>query len=159
MSLSVRRYVKEDFFKIKVPLASYFAVFKVLKSGTLTQGRFVSELEKRASDLHGWKYGIAVSSGTAALHLSLIDAGVKELDEVILSAYSFVASANTVELCKAKPLFCDTEDGSFLTSFETMYEKISSSTKAIMPIYEFGSVFSEEVTEIKNKDLYSLTSS
>ena len=76
----------------------------ILKSGNLVQGKKVKELESFTSKYTKSKYAISLNSGTATLHLSLISLGVKEGDEVIVPAFSYIATANVVELVGAKPI-------------------------------------------------------
>ena len=86
------------------------AVLKVLEENTfLTTGPWVSEFEKKMCNYIGCQYGVAVNSGTAALHCATFAAGIQEDDEVIVPAISFVASANCVLYQKGTPVFCDIE--------------------------------------------------
>src|SRR3989344_4239233 len=82
-------------------------VLKTLRSGTLSIGPFVNAFEKKFARIIGTRYAIAVSSGTAGLHLALIAAGIKPSDEVITTPFSFVASANAILYVGAKPVFAD----------------------------------------------------
>ncbi len=83
------------------------AVVDVLKSDWLTQGTKIKEFEERLTEYCGSKYAVAVSSGTAALHLACLAAGIKEGDEVITSPITFAASANCALYVGAKPVFVD----------------------------------------------------
>jgi dTDP-4-amino-4,6-dideoxygalactose transaminase len=83
------------------------AVRSVLESGWLTQGPWVKKLEVAFADRHGVRYARACSSGTTALHLALIAAGVSPDDEVIVPAFTWIASANVVVHCGATPIFVD----------------------------------------------------
>ena len=84
------------------------AVLKVLEENTfLTTGPWVSDFEKKMCTYIGSQYGVAVNSGTAALHCATSAAGIQENDEVIVPSISFVASANCVLYQKATPVFCD----------------------------------------------------
>jgi perosamine synthetase len=113
-------------------------VVRVLKSGMLVQGKEVAQLEKDFADYIGVKYATAVSSGTATLHLALTAMGVQKHDEVIVPAFSYVATANVVELVGATPVFVDVEANSFNIDVSLIEQHISSKTKAIMPVHEFG---------------------
>lgn len=72
-------------------------------------GEFVSRFEKMVVEYTGAKYAVAVSNGTLALHIALLLAGVREGDEVVSQALTFVATANAISYCRAKPLFVDSD--------------------------------------------------
>lgn len=114
------------------------AVSHVLHSGMLVQGVVVEELETKLADYIGVKHAIAVSSGTSSLHLALIALGIGDGDEVIVPAFSFIATANVVELVGAKPIFVDIEQTTFNIDVTQIEEKITARTKAIIPVHEFG---------------------
>ena len=80
------------------------AVAEVLKHGDLTCGSKINEMENALCEVTGAKYAVAVSNGTAALHLAALAAGFGEGDEVIVSAITFAASANCILYCGAKPV-------------------------------------------------------
>ena len=133
------QYIDEDDIK---------AVVDVLKSDWLTQGSKVKEFEKALSDYTGAKYAVAVSSGTAALHLACLVAGISKGDEVITSAITFVASANCVFYCGAKPLFADVDPVTANITSESISQRINSKTKAFIPVH-FGG-FSCDMKAIKS---------
>ena len=83
------------------------SVTKVLKTGNLVQGEKVKELESFNNKYTKTKHTIAVSSGTATMHLALVALGIKKGDEVIVPAFSYIATANVVELVGATPIFVD----------------------------------------------------
>jgi dTDP-4-amino-4,6-dideoxygalactose transaminase len=83
------------------------AVVEALRSDWITQGPKIAEFEKRVADYCNVKFAVAVSSGTAALHLACLAAGISNGDEVITSPITFVASANCVLYVGAKPVFAD----------------------------------------------------
>ena len=113
-------------------------VAKVLHSGMLVQGKFVEELENNFAQLSSAKYASALSNGTATLHLALIALGIKAGDEVIVPAFSYMATANVVELVGAKPIFVDIDITTFNIDVTKIEAAISSKTKAIIPVHEFG---------------------
>jgi dTDP-4-amino-4,6-dideoxygalactose transaminase len=99
---------------IKVPIAKPIIgdeeienVVEVLKSGMIAQGPKVEEFEQRFADWVGAEYGIAVNSGTAALHTALLSCGIGEGDEVITTPFTFIASGNSIVYTGAKPIFAD----------------------------------------------------
>jgi dTDP-4-amino-4,6-dideoxygalactose transaminase len=114
------------------------AVTKVLKSGQLAQGVRVSELEKAFAELHGAKFGVAVNSGTSALHLALLAAGIRAGHEVIVPAISFAATANAVAITGAKPVFVDISINTFNVDIKKIRAAITPRTKAIVPVHLFG---------------------
>ena len=113
-------------------------VNEVLRSGMLVQGPFVQKLEEAFADYHNVKHAIAVSNGTATLHLALKVLGIGPGDEVIVPAFSYVATANVVELVGATCVFVDIDKTSFNLDVKEIEQKITSKTKAIIPVHEFG---------------------
>lgn len=113
-------------------------VVEVLKSGMLVQGKYVNLLEDRFAGFVGTKYAVAVSNGTASLHIALKAHGIGAGDEVIVPAFSYIATANVVELVGATPIFVDIEASTFNLDVNKIEEKITSKTKAIIPVHEFG---------------------
>lgn len=114
------------------------AVVEVLNSGMLVQGKFVEKLEHGFISLTKSKYASAVSNGTATLHLALKTLGIGPGDEVIVPAFSYVATANVVELVGAKPVFVDIDLSTFNIDVTKIENVITSATKAIIPVHEFG---------------------
>ena len=114
------------------------SVTKVLKTGNLVQGEKVKELESYNNKYTKTKHTIAVSSGTATMHLALVALGIKEGDEVIVPAFSYIATANVVELVGATPIFVDIDPQTFNIDVNKIEELITKNTKAIIPVHEFG---------------------
>lgn len=113
-------------------------VVKVLKSNWLTQGPKVLEFEKALAKYCGAKYAVAVSSGTAALHLAYLVAGLRKGDEVITTPNTFAATSNMLLATGARPVFCDIRSDTFNID-ETKIEKlITRKTKAIVPVHFAG---------------------
>jgi len=123
------------------------AVMEVLDSGMLAQGKRVSELEDRFAELCGVNYAVATSSGTTALHLALLSNGVGPGDEVITSAFTFIASANSILYTGAKPVFVDIDEETFNISPAAVEAAITPKTKAIMPISLYGQLADMEAFE------------
>jgi perosamine synthetase len=113
-------------------------VVKVLKSGMLVSGKKVLEFEDRVSKYLSVDDCIAVANGTATLHLCLVACGIGPGDEVIVPAFSYVATANVVELVGAKPVFIDIDINTFNIDVELIERAITKKTKAIIPVHEFG---------------------
>jgi dTDP-4-amino-4,6-dideoxygalactose transaminase len=115
------------------------AVLKVLHSKWLSIGPVTERFEKAFSEYLGGGHAIAVSNGTAALHLALVAVGVKEGDEVILPSLTFVATANSVLYVGAKPVFADIggADDLNISPWE-IEKKITKKTKAILVMHYGG---------------------
>ena len=113
-------------------------VLKVLRSGTLSLGPYTEQFEKEFAKTVGTKYAVAVSSGTAALHVALVAAGIGKGDEVITSPFSFVASSNSILYCGAKPVFADIDPTTYNIDPTKIEKLITRKTKAIMPVHIFG---------------------
>jgi len=114
------------------------AVKEPILSGWLTQGPKVSEFEKNFALHHKVDYALAVTSCTTGLHLALAAIGVGVDDEVIVPAFTWIATANVVLYCGAKPIFVDIEEHTFNINPELIAEKITEKTKAVIPVHLFG---------------------
>lgn len=114
------------------------AVVRVLQSGMLIQGKEVEALENNIAQYLNIKHAIAVSNGTASLHLALIAFGIGKGDEVIVPALSYIATANVVELVGATPVFADINIDTFNIDTSLIERSITKHTKAIIPVHEFG---------------------
>jgi dTDP-4-amino-4,6-dideoxygalactose transaminase len=114
------------------------SVLGPLRSGWLVQGPKVREFEEKWSAFTGVKHSIAVTSATTALHLSLAALGIGPDDEVIVPAFTWIATANVVEHLGASVVFCDIELDTFNLDVKQLAEKITSRTRAILPVHLFG---------------------
>ncbi|HKJ13063.1 MAG TPA: DegT/DnrJ/EryC1/StrS family aminotransferase [Ornithinimicrobium sp.] len=115
------------------------AVDRVLRSGTLSQGPEVAAFESEFSaELVAGRECVAVNSGTSGLHLSLLAAGVGSGDEVIVPSFTFAATANAVALTGASPVFADIEAQTFTLDPGSVAERLTSRTKAILPVHLYG---------------------
>lgn len=114
------------------------AVDRVLLSGGLAQGPEVEAFENEFSEHISNRHCIAVNSGTSALHLALLAAGIGKGDEVIVPSFSFAATANAVSLAGAKPIFVDIEEDYFSIDVRKIEESITTKTRAIMPVHLYG---------------------
>lgn len=120
-----------------------------LKSGQLTLGKQVKLFENRFAKFQGMKYGVGISSATAGLHLSLLSLNVKEKDEVIVPAKTFISTANAAVYCNAKPIFCDVDEETFLIDPLKLKKLITKKTKAIIPVHVAGNICRmDEILEI-----------
>jgi len=113
-------------------------IASVLASGILTTGPKVLQLEHAIAGYLGVKHAIAVSSGTAALHLALLALGIQPGDEVIIPDFSFPATANSVRLAGATPICCDIDPTTFNIDPIRIKRLIGRNTKALMPVHQFG---------------------
>ena len=114
------------------------AVVDVLHSGNLVQGRVVEQFEHRFAEIVGAKHAVAVSSGTAALHLALLAHGVGPGDEVITTPFSFIATANAILYAGARPVFVDIRPDTFNIDPELIEERITGRTRVILPVHLYG---------------------
>ncbi len=145
--------------KINVPIAKTSllsseiqSVLEPLKSGWLVQGSKVAEFEKKWSNFTGAQNSIAVTSCTSALHLSLAALGFGPGDEAVVPAFTWISTANVVEHLGGKVIFCDIDPISFNIDVNQIESKISSKTKAIIPVHLFGlSADMNPINEIAKK--------
>ena len=119
------QYIDEDDIK---------AVVDVLKSDYLTCGPKIGELEARLCEVTHAKYAVAVSNGTAALHVACMAAGIEPGDEVITTPITFAASANCVVYCGATPVFADINPETYNIDPESIRKYITPKTKAVVAV-------------------------
>ena len=122
----------------KVGRQERVAVNRVLKSGMLAAGKEVSAFENEFSNYVDGRICVAVNSGTSALHLAFLAAGIGPGDEVIVPSFSFAATANSVVLAGARPVFADIEPIFFNIDPKSVESLINNRTKAIMPVHLYG---------------------
>lgn len=115
-----------------------FAVEEVLRSGRIAQGPKVKEFEENFASYIGSEYAVATNSGTSALHIALLAAGIKESEGVVTSPFSFISTTNSILFCNAKPTFVDIDEKTFNINSDLILEKITSKTKAILPVHLHG---------------------
>ncbi len=128
------------------------AVTRVLESGKLVNGPVVEEFEKRLAEYLDMPHAVCVSSGTAALHLSLLAADIHPGDEVIVPAFTFPATANAVEMVGAMPVFIDCESDGVNIDPMQIEKAVNGRTKAIMPVHAFGvPADMDKILEISSK--------
>jgi perosamine synthetase len=114
------------------------SVLDPLRSGWLVQGPKVREFEEKWSAFTGAKHSIAVTSCTTGLHLSLAALGFGPGDEAIVPAFTWIATANVIEHLGGKVVFCDIDLRTFNLDVKQLESKITSKTKAIIPVHLFG---------------------
>jgi len=157
--------MKKDFFKdstIKFPAYEPWIskddkriVNKTLDQSMLTLGPQLEKFEAGFCKYTKSKYAIAVSNGTAALHLSLKALGIKEHDEVIIPDLTFVADASAILASNAKPVIVDINENDFFLSISNLKKNITKRTKAIIPVHIYGQVCNiDEVLDVaRDNDL------
>jgi dTDP-4-amino-4,6-dideoxygalactose transaminase len=118
--------------------AELAAVADVVRTGQLTMGPKVEELERALAGAVGTAHAAVVSSGTAALHLALLALEIGPGDEVIVPAYTFPATANAVELCGATAVLADVDPDTFNLDVAAVAAAVTSRTRAVMAVHLFG---------------------
>jgi dTDP-4-amino-4,6-dideoxygalactose transaminase len=113
-------------------------ILSCLRTGWLGTGPKVAQLEREFCDYKGAPYAVAVNSCTAALHLSMLAAGIGPGDEVITTALTFCATVNTIIHAGAKPVLVDVDPATFNIDPREVAAKITSHTKAIIPVHFAG---------------------
>ena len=129
--------------KIQIALPStgeeeWQAVREPIMTGWLTSGPKVREFERLFAERHNVKHAIAVTSCTTALHLALAALDIKEGDEVLVPAFTWVSTANAVLFCNATPVFVDVDPKTFNIDPNDIAHRITERTKAIIPVHLFG---------------------
>ena len=151
--------MKKDFFedkKIKFPAYEPWIsdedkkiVEKTLTQSMLTLGPQLEKFENDFCKYSKAKYAVAVTNCTAALHLSLMALGIKKDDEVIIPDLTFVADANAILACNAKPVIVDINKENFFLSISNIKKNITKKTKAIIPVHIYGQVCNiEEILDV-----------
>jgi dTDP-4-amino-4,6-dideoxygalactose transaminase len=114
------------------------AVRTVIESGWLTQGPTVARFERAFAEQHHVRHALATTSCTTALHLALEAAGVGPGDEVIVPAFTWVATANAVLYCGATPVLCDIDLTTFNIDVDAAATLVTERTAAVLPVHLFG---------------------
>ena len=114
-------------------------VLDAIDSGWVSSiGPYIDKFEAAFAGYHGVKHAIATHSGTSALHLALVAAGIEEGDEVIVPDLTFVATANSVRYCNAIPILTDVSNADWNISPEAIRGSLTAKTKAIIPVHLYG---------------------
>ena len=128
------------------------AALEVLSSANYILGKNVAEFEKEFAEYIGVKHAISVGNGTDALVIALKAMGIGEGDEVITTPFTFFATAESISAVGATPVFVDVDKNTFNIDVTKVEEKITSKTKAIMPVHIFGqSADMDEINKIAKK--------
>ena len=114
------------------------AINAVLESGHFVLGEHVEAFEREFATYCGTRYGVAVNSGTSALHLALLALGIGPGDEVITVPFTFVATVAAIQYTGARPVFVDIDPTSYTLDPNQLESAIGSSTKAIIPVHLYG---------------------
>lgn len=122
----------------RVQSAVVHAVSEVLNSGQFILGPNVRALEEEVASYHGVKHAVSVASGTDALHLALLAAGVGKGDEVITTPFTFIATLEAIYYCGATPVFADIDPHTMNLDPAAAAGAITERTRAIMPVHLFG---------------------
>jgi perosamine synthetase len=114
------------------------AIEAVKSSWISSKGKFITEFEEKFAEYCGVKYGIATANGTVALHLALVALNIGKGDEIIVPDLTFIATANVVTYCNAKSVFIDSHPDYWCIDPKKIEEKITTKTKAIIPVHLYG---------------------
>ena len=114
------------------------AVMQVLRSGRLVQGQEVAAFEDEFAAIVGGHTCVAVNSGTSALHLGLLAAGIGPGDEVVVPSFTFAATANAVAMTGATPVFADIEPDTFCLDPDAVAAAVTARTAAVLPVHLYG---------------------
>ncbi|AEM72855.1 DegT/DnrJ/EryC1/StrS family aminotransferase [Caldicellulosiruptor acetigenus] len=150
MSLKEKKYI--SFYRPDISDAEIEEVIATLKSGWLAKGPKTIEFEEKFAQFVGAKHAIGMNSCTAALHISLLAAGIGAGDEVITTPMTFAATVNTIIHTGAKPVLVDIESESGCIDVNKIEEKITKKTKAIVPVHYGGQACDlDRIYEIADK--------
>jgi perosamine synthetase len=117
------------------------AVSEVIRSGMLASGPKVAAFEEAFAAYCGTKHAVTTCNGTASLYVGMLAAGIGRGDEVIVPAFTFFATASSVSICGAKPVFADVDPRTYCIDPDSLLEQITGKTKAVMGVHLFGQPF------------------
>src|SRR4029453_1144050 len=135
--------MKVPFLDLKAHHAPFIEKFdrafhEVIESSAFAGGPFVEKFEEEFAALSGSPYAIGVGNGTDALWLTLLALGIGEGDEVITVPNTFIATAEAITYCKARPVFVDVDQDTFTMHPAKLENSLTKRTKAIIPVHLFG---------------------
>jgi len=114
------------------------AIESILQSSQFIQGKAVADFEKPFASLHGMKHCVGLGSGTDALHILLSALGIGREDEVVTVSHTFIATAETISLTGAKPVFIDIDPETYTLDPPKLESVITKKTRAIIPVHLYG---------------------
>jgi dTDP-4-amino-4,6-dideoxygalactose transaminase len=128
------------------------AIQRVVQNGQFILGPEVKAFEEEMAAYCGTKYAVGVASGTDALHLALLACGIKSGDEVITTPFTFIATAESIAKCSAKPVFADIDPRTYNIDPSQIESKITKKTQAILPVHLYGQPAAmESILEMSKK--------
>ena len=133
--------IRKDFLPLSRPSIGEKEILEVtecLKSGWITTGPLCKAFEEKFCELTGASYALAVSSGTAGMHLMLLALGIKRGDEIITPSMTFASTLNMITLCGARLVFVDIHYDTLNINADLIEEKITERTKGIIPVHFAG---------------------
>ncbi|HEO63725.1 MAG TPA: DegT/DnrJ/EryC1/StrS family aminotransferase, partial [Candidatus Omnitrophica bacterium] len=113
-------------------------IASVIKKGSFILGEELARFESEFASYCGVKYAVGVNSGTDALRLALLSLGIKAQEEVIVPAFTYIATAMAVSYTGARPVFCDINEEDYNIDLNDLKKKITPKTKAIIPVHLYG---------------------
>jgi len=127
-------------------------VYRVIQSGWISEGKETKKFEDNYKKYVGTKYAIATTSGTAAIFLALVGAGIKPGDEVIVPNITFIATVSAVKLAGATPVLAEVREDNFTISIDSVRRKITKKTSAVIPVHLNGRTTElNELIELSDK--------
>src|SRR5512146_2221383 len=137
----ISRFMDNTFLPMATPVLGdreLELITETIRSGWVALGDYIGRFEAGFSSFCGTSHGVAVTSGTSALHLALATLGIKSGDEVIVPALTHIAVANAVRLVGGRLVPVDSEHGSWNLDPEQVKTKLTSSTKAVIAVHLYG---------------------
>jgi dTDP-4-amino-4,6-dideoxygalactose transaminase len=142
--------LKEQYSGIKTEIGA--AIQSVLESGQFSSGNHVAAFESEFAEYCGSRYGIGLNSGTSALHLAMLAAGVGLGDEVITVSFTFVATVAAICYAGASPVLIDIDPKSFTMDADQLEDAITERTKAIIPVHLYGQpAYMDRIVQIAHR--------
>tara|TARA_Y100000996_G_scaffold415532_1_gene410879 strand:+ start:4437 stop:5531 length:1095 start_codon:yes stop_codon:yes gene_type:complete len=128
--------LKKQYLSIKKEID--ISISKVINESAFIKGKYVKDFEKRYSEKYGIRHVISCANGTDAIYIALKSLGIRPGDEVITTALSWISTSETISQAGAKPVFVDIDPNYFTIDHRKIEEKITSNTKAIIPVHLYG---------------------
>ena len=125
-------------FKPYIDQKEYESIKSCFDENWITEGPKSKEFVNKLLKMMGVKYGVLAPNGTLSLYMALKSLGIGKGDEVIVPNFTFIASANAIEMVGAKPIFCDVQEIDLHIDLEKAKKLITKKTKAIMPVHIYG---------------------